>query len=99
MSQIGACIVFENAICNESDPCCGQNLYELINFDDSRGDKHTVYVDVLPRVGETVELSGQRGCFYFTVLAVHHQIQPRISPFIFLCLRQIDRKQIPSIRY
>jgi len=92
MSKINLYIIFENPICNICSVADGQNLYDLIRFDESEGDIHSYYIDTVPRTGETVELYSSYGSHFFTVLKVHHSLSCRqnTSHFVKVLLRQIS---------
>jgi len=91
MSKINLYIVFETATCNIGSTADGQSLYDLIYFDESKGDIHSFYVDTVPRVGEIVELYSDYGSLYFIVLKVHHSLSSRQngSQYVKIMLRQI----------
>ncbi len=74
MKKINVYICFEDEVCNIGSQVDGQSLYDLIYFDKRKDDTYALYLDTVPRIGETVELRSSAGSHCFTVLAVHNSI-------------------------
>ena len=93
MSKINIYIYFENPICCIYSVADGQDLNDLIYFDESKRDIRSFYWEAVPRIGETVGLYSEYGIHPFTVMAVHHECHGNGHPQYVLSKFTIHAKK------
>lgn len=74
-------ITFDDSICKIGSQLDGQDLNEIVEFDERDRDLNVFYSYSVPRKGETLELSCGAGCIWFEVLEVRQKLRPRHSEF------------------
>lgn len=94
MSKVRTVIVFDDPVCNIGSLLDGQDLNELIHFEQCDGYANSLFLDTVPKIGETVQLFSNAGAHHFIVKSIHHVITTKYPQYVKLLLVQIPSNDI-----